>query len=176
MRRLKTYPVCNHNAMVYWRQLAPFWRVAWNFFWISISRYLPWLRLKNWLLCHLVGMDIDPTAAVGVMVMPDILRPDLIHIGPESIIGYNVTILTHEFLPRAYRLGPVEIGAWVLVGANATILPGVHIGDGAVVGAGALVSSDVPAGAFVGGVPARVISRTKGPGDCRKGMEISSEN
>jgi len=175
MRRLETYPVHGHNAMAYWRQLAPFRRVAWNFFWITVSRYLPWLRFKSWLLRHLVGMDVHPTATVGVMVMPDLLRPDLIRIGPESIIGYNATILTHEFLPHAYRLGPVEIGAWVLVGANATILPGVRIGEEAVVGAGAVVSSDVPARAIVGGVPARLIGRVEATNDRRKGMELASE-
>ncbi|MDN5344668.1 MAG: heptaprenylglycerol acetyltransferase [Clostridia bacterium] len=161
MRRTTTYPVEGRNAMAAWRQVAPLWRVAWNFFWLEICRVLPFLGLKSWLLRHLVSMDVDPGAAVGVMAMPDILRPDLIHIGPQSIIGYNVTILTHEFLPHAYRLGPVEIGAWVLIGANATILPGIRIGDGAIVAAGAVVTRDVPAGAIVGGVPARVIGRVE---------------
>ena len=175
MRRLQTYPVHNNNSMAYWRQVAPLWRVAWNFIWLTISRFLPWLRLKSWLLRRLVGMDVDPTAAVGVMVMPDLLRPDLIRIGPQSIIGYNATILTHEILPRAYRLGPVEIGAWVLIGANATILPGVSIGTGAIVGAGAVVTRDVPAGAVVAGVPARVIGWAEASGACVKGMELCEE-
>ncbi|BAI87122.1 2,3,4,5-tetrahydropyridine-2,6-dicarboxylate N-acetyltransferase [Bacillus subtilis] len=44
-----------------------------------------------------------------------------------------------------------------MIGANTTILPGVKIGDGAVVSAGTLVHKDVPAGAFVGGNPMRII-------------------
>ena len=51
----------------------------------------------------------------------------------------------------------VEIGNDVWIGANAVILSGVHIGDGAVIGAGAIVTKDVEPYAIVGGVPARVI-------------------
>ena len=50
---------------------------------------------------------------------------------------------------------PVEIGRNVWIGRGAAILPGVRIGDGAVIGANAVVTRSVPAGAVVGGVPAR---------------------
>jgi acetyltransferase-like isoleucine patch superfamily enzyme len=73
------------------------------------------------------------------------------------VIGYNTTILAHEYLIKEYRLGPVDIGSEVMIGANSTILPGITIGDGAIVSAGTLVHKDVPAGAFVGGNPMRVI-------------------
>lgn len=56
-----------------------------------------------------------------------------------------------------YRIGTVLIGDEVMIGANTTILPGVKIGDGAVVSAGTLVHKDVPDGAFVGGNPMRII-------------------
>src|SRR5699024_723563 len=75
----------------------------------------------------------------------------------NTIIGYNTTILAHEYLIEEYRLGEVRIGSNVLIGANTTILPGVTIGDGAIVSAAALINKDVPAGAFVGGNPAKVI-------------------
>ncbi|SMB91509.1 Hexapeptide repeat of succinyl-transferase [Thermanaeromonas toyohensis ToBE] len=144
--------------MVYWRRITPLWRVIWNFSLIELSRFIPFLRFKNFLL-RLVGIKVAPSASIGLMAMFDILRPDLISIGDNTIIGYNATILSHEFLPREYRLGKVEIGSWVLVGANVTILPGVRIGDGAVVAAGAVVTQDVPPGALVAGVPARVVKR-----------------
>ncbi len=55
------------------------------------------------------------------------------------------------------ELKEVVIGNWVWCGANVTIVPGVHIGDGAVIGSGAVVTKDVPECAVVGGNPARVL-------------------
>jgi len=52
---------------------------------------------------------------------------------------------------------PVHIGRDVWIGANAVILPGVTIGDGAVIAAGAVVTKDVPENTVAGGVPAKVI-------------------
>jgi acetyltransferase-like isoleucine patch superfamily enzyme len=52
---------------------------------------------------------------------------------------------------------PTRIGAWADIGTNAVILPGVTIGRGSIVGAGAVVTEDVPAFTVVAGVPARVI-------------------
>lgn len=80
-----------------------------------------------------------------------------ISVGRNTVIGYNTTILAHEYLIKEYRLGEVIIGDEVMIGANTTILPGVEIGDGAVISAGTLVHKDVPPGAFVGGNPMRLI-------------------
>lgn len=54
---------------------------------------------------------------------------------------------------------PIHIGKRMWIGANATVLPGVTIGDGAVVAAGAVVTKDVPENTVVGGVPARVMRK-----------------
>jgi maltose O-acetyltransferase len=56
---------------------------------------------------------------------------------------------------------PIVIDDDVWIGARVIILPGVHIGTGAVIGAGAVVTKDVPAYAVVGGNPARVIKMRK---------------
>lgn len=89
--------------------------------------------------------------------MLDVMFPEKISVGRNTVIGYNTTILAHEYLVKEYRLGDVQIGSEVMIGANTTILPGVVIGDGAIVSAGTLVHKDVPEGAFVGGNPMRVI-------------------
>ncbi len=65
---------------------------------------------------------------------------------------------------------PVTIGAWSDIGTNAIILPGISIGRGAIVGAGAVVTKDVPAYAVVAGVPARFLSWREG----YKGKEAKS--
>jgi acetyltransferase-like isoleucine patch superfamily enzyme len=59
---------------------------------------------------------------------------------------------------------PVKIEAWADIGVNATILPGVTVGKGSQVGAGAVVTKDVPPFAIVAGIPARVVSWRKEPG------------
>jgi acetyltransferase-like isoleucine patch superfamily enzyme len=59
------------------------------------------------------------------------------------------------------EIRPVRIEAWADIGTNAVVLPGVAIGRGSIVGAGAVVTKDVPPFSIVAGVPARVIrSRT----------------
>lgn len=106
-------------------------------------------------------MQIGEHTAFGLMVMVDVFFPEKIKIGTNSVIGYNTTILAHEYLIQEYRLGEVIIGDGVLIGANTTILPGVTIGDGAVVAAGSIVHKDVPAGAFVGGNPLRELKQSE---------------
>ncbi len=103
-------------------------------------------------------MKVGDCTSFAFKVTPDLMFPELISVGNNSIIGYNTTILAHEYLINEYRLGEVIIGNNVLVGANTTILPGVTIGDGAKVSAATLVNKDVPAGAFVGGNPMVIIS------------------
>jgi acetyltransferase-like isoleucine patch superfamily enzyme len=100
-----------------------------------------------------MGIRIGRHVSVGLEVNMDVFFPEKIEIGDNSIIGFNSTILCHEFLVNEYRLGKVIIGKNVTIGANTTVLPGVTIADGSVVSAHSLVNSDVSG--FVGGVPAR---------------------
>jgi acetyltransferase-like isoleucine patch superfamily enzyme len=157
MRKTTRYPVEGANSLWHVYKTVPFWKVVKNFIVIQLARYTPFLGMKNWLYRTFLGLKVGEQTSFALMVMLDVMFPEKISVGRNTVIGYNTTILAHEYLIKEYRLGPVDIGSEVMIGANSTILPGVTIGDGAIVSAGTLVHKDVPAGAFVGGNPMRVI-------------------
>ncbi len=97
-----------------------------------------------------------------------------VEIGEDSLISMKVTIVSsnHGVPPdgesirkAADELLPTKIGRDVWIGANAVVLGGVTIGDGAVVAAGSVVHRDVAAGTIVAGVPARCVKRRLGGGE-----------
>ncbi|RRR71749.1 MAG: acyltransferase [Candidatus Viridilinea halotolerans] len=156
--RLRRYPSPGpHNALWYYPQVTGgYARVARNAAIIQLARYIPFLPLKN-MLYRRLGMQVGPCVAVGLMVMLDIFFPQDIRLGANCVIGYQSTLLCHEFTRHEWRRGPVVIERDVTIGANCTILPGVVIGAGATVSAMSLVNRDIPPGAFAGGVPVRVL-------------------
>ena len=113
--------------------------------------------------------------AVGDVIIGDHTRIGIHNtiIGPVTIGSHvnlaqsiTVTALNHNFSDTTRRIdeqgistNPVTIEDDVWIGANAVILPGVTIGQHAVVAAGAVVTADVPANTVVGGVPARIIKK-----------------
>ena len=113
--------------------------------------------------------------AVGDVIIGDHTRIGLHNtiIGPVSIgshvnlaQGITVTALNHNFEDTEKRIDeqgvsttPVVIDDDVWIGANAVILPGVHIGNHCVVAAGAVVTKDVPPHSLVGGVPAKIMKQ-----------------
>ncbi|MBT2615187.1 MULTISPECIES: DapH/DapD/GlmU-related protein [unclassified Bacillus (in: firmicutes)] len=157
MRRTSRYPVEGANSLWHVYKTVPFWKVVKNFVVIQLARYTPFLGMKNWLYRTFLHMKVGKHTSFALMVMPDVMFPEKISVGINTVIGYNTTILAHEYLIHEYRLGEVVIGDEVLIGANSTILPGLSIGNGAVVSAGTLVHKDVPEGAFVGGNPMKII-------------------
>lgn len=157
MRKTERYKVEDANSL--WRiyKTVSFFKVMKSFIVIQIARYTPFLSVKNWLYRTFLKMKVGKQTSFALMVMPDTMFPERISVGDNTIIGYNTTILAHEYLIDEYRIGEVNIGSNVLIGANSTILPGVTIGDGAIVSAASLVHKDVPPGAFVGGNPIQLI-------------------
>lgn len=144
------------NSLVLWYKTVSPLKVLRNGGIIVLARHSPSLALKR-VLFRLIGMTVERNVSLAWQVTPDLFFPELIHVAENTIIGYNTTILAHEYLTNEWRTGPVKIGANVTIGANSTLLPGVTIGDNATVSAMSLVNRDVPPGAKVGGVPIRLI-------------------
>lgn len=87
-----------------------------------------------------------------------------IYVGDYTMFGPNVTVATagHPILPELREKGcqynaPVRIGRNCWIGANAVIVPGVTIGDNTVIGAGSVVTKDIPSGVVAVGNPCRVL-------------------
>jgi len=94
----------------------------------------------------------------------DLIIDDYVGWGP----GAKVLGSTHLGVPievpiihTDLEIKPVRVHAWADIGTNAVLLPGVTVGKGAIVGAGAVVTGDVPAYAKVAGVPAKIIGWRK---------------
>ncbi|ELY66743.1 O-acetyltransferase [Natronobacterium gregoryi SP2] len=101
-----------------------------------------------------IGVSVGSGVSWGLEATPDVFWPELITLEKDVIVGYDVTLLCHEFLQDEYRTGEVVVGERAMIGAGAIVLPGVEIGADARVAANSLVTRDVPSGTTVAGVPA----------------------
>lgn len=149
---------------------------------VALSGCVP-SHLFRLLIYKLAGVTIGKGSRIHMGAR--FFYPGNVHIGKDSIIGdhvfldgrdklmigshvdiaSSVMILNsqHDINSEDFRAqdAPVEIADYVFIGPRAIILPGVKIGKGAVVAAGAVVTKDVPEFQIVGGVPAQVIGERK---------------
>jgi maltose O-acetyltransferase len=146
------------NSLWSWPSAKSPLAVVRNYVVIVLARICPSLRLKNWLLAR-IGVTVGTGVAWGLESTPDVFWPERITVGDHAIIGYDATLLCHEFLRDEYRLGDIVVEEGAMIGAGAVVLPGVTIGAGAQVAANSLVADDVPPNTTVAGVPAEVVSR-----------------
>lgn len=132
-------------------------------------------------LARLKGFDVDPSANIGprcalggpsirlgrhVSLVSDVTLSGAVSIGDNTILSSHCTLLgeSHDyFAPDALPYGtsfirePIVVESNVWMGRAVIVAPGVHVGEGAVLAAGAVVVHDVPRCAVVGGNPARIL-------------------
>lgn len=120
-------------------------------------------------LYRAMGISIGHGVFVGLDTYLDCQFPELMVLEDDVTLSFRVTVIVHDDARRMHGVIPGQLQGTVApvifkrgcyVGAGALILPGVTIGEGAVVAAGAVVTRDVPPRKVVAGVPARVLKDT----------------
>lgn len=126
---------------------------AWDEF--AGCRHTPVIRIGNH---YSIGEHSHITACHSITIGDNLLTGRYVYISDNA---HGEAVASQLAIPPSQRplyvKGPVVIGNNVWIGESARILSGVTIGDGAIIGANAVVTHDVPSGAVVGGVPAKVI-------------------
>lgn len=127
-----------------------------------VSRIVPYSGIRVW-LHRKRGVKIGKNVHIGPMVTIDDVYPNFVLIqdgvsiaGQNFILTHNKPMDYHKNLSKAF-LGPVIIkkNAWIAIGV--IILPGVTVGEGAIIASGSVVTKNVPPNTLAGGVPAKVL-------------------
>jgi acetyltransferase-like isoleucine patch superfamily enzyme len=113
------------------------------------------VMLRMWYLRKLWGMDIHPSCQISLSAKLDFTYPAGVHVGENTYLAFESRILCHDRTRGLYL--HTRIGKNCFIGGRSMILPGVEIGDGCVVGAGAIVTKSVPAACVVAGNPAQIL-------------------
>ena len=114
-----------------------------------------------------LGCKVGKRVHIGHGVRIDFGNAERITVDDDVVLANGVTLWCHRRDMSGYRVGTkimeqptkygdIHLGKGCYIGLNATIMPGVHIGEGAVIGSCALVTKDIPAWTVATGVPARV--------------------
>lgn len=138
--------------------------------WPILAPFCP-RKLRPWLLRR-IGCHVGNNVFIGDYVRVDLNHADLIYIDDYVHVTAGCRLLCHQRDLRnyrvgdnaanlGYRLGEIHIGKGVMLGMESMVMPGVTIGDGAIIGAFSLVTKDVPAWTIAVGRPAKVIKEIK---------------
>jgi acetyltransferase-like isoleucine patch superfamily enzyme len=103
------------------------------------------------------GMDLHPTCEFSLSAKFDRIYPKGVHIGAYTYVAFGAVILCHDTTRGLYL--DTFIGENCFIGARSIILPGLRISNCCIVGAGSIVTKDVPANCAVAGNPARIIRK-----------------
>ncbi len=155
-----------------WRVIKQFFR---NIHLKHLEKMLDWAILEPFaprklrpFLIRRMGCHVGKNTFFGDYVRMDTSYANMIYIGEYTHITSGCRLLCHQrdlanyrqgdnAASLGYRTGEIHIGKGVMVGMETLIMPGVTIGDGAIIGAGSIVTKDIPAWTIATGRPARVV-------------------
>ncbi len=100
-------------------------------------------------------MNIHPSAEISLSAKFDKTYPQGVIVGENSYVAFEARILCHDMTRGIYL--DTRIGKNCFIGGRSLIMPGVTVGDNSIVGAGAIVTKNVPCNTAVAGNPAKVI-------------------
>jgi serine acetyltransferase len=132
---------------------------------INSSRWSNWLSSEGSMNLSVEDDAILELKAGAGVSSSQLVANTGIEIGENSFIGAGCLICDSDMheIPlgsdNPIKMAPIKIGKGVFIGARCIVLKGVTIGDGAVIGAGSVVSQDIPAGFLVVGNPARLVRK-----------------
>jgi len=101
------------------------------------------------------GMDIHKSVRLSSKVLLDKTNPKGVHIGSHTMITANVCVLTHDYVNQVHK--DTYIGKNCFIGMNSIIMPGVKISNNVIIGAGSVITKDVPSHVICAGNPAKII-------------------
>lgn len=168
------YSVEEYGDVSLWRVIKQFFgnikkkRLEMMMDWPILQPIAP--RKARAYLLRKIGCHVGKHVFIGEYVRMDIWHADLIYIDDYAHITSGCRILCHQrdltgycvgdnAADLKYRIGEVHIGKGVMLGMETMVMPGVTIGDGAIVGARSVVTKDIPPYTIAVGNPAKVIKQ-----------------
>lgn len=136
------------------------WKMIRKFLNVSIIPFIP-LNFLRLFLYRIVGYKIGRGTFIGMRCYLDDCRPELLTIGSNVTVSYDVRFAMHGIYKGTYRVRPITLEDHTYIGLGSIILAGVTIGKGSQIGAGSLVRKSIPPGVLAAGVPAKVLSSLK---------------
>lgn len=137
------------------------WRRVVSVLFLLPAWFAPHTRLRvlfhRWRGVH-IGMGVE----IGYYCLIGNVHPETVHIADGAVVTANCVLLDHDnalyyTFGGPVRIGAIHIGQRAFLGIGSVVMPGVSIGEQAIVAAQSFVSRDVPARTLVGGQPARVL-------------------
>lgn len=155
-----------------WRVLSKFFG---NVYCKRLEKMMDWPILQSInprkirpILMRMMGCKVGKECFIGDYVRVDCGHADMITLGDHVSIASGCRLLCHQrdfrdycvgddYLDLGYTVKPIVLKKGCLIGMESFVMPGVTVGEGAIVGAGSLVTKDIPAWTIAGGRPAKVL-------------------